>query len=128
MVGDVAHVLEVRRQQGLLQRVLGRRAALVEREVEQPVRVDGVRVERLAEAQVESDLTCELRDMLLHLGDPRPAAVPLCQRGRHRLGPSDGRRGIELEGAVDHVDRMWERRDRLLEAALADEAPGTHDV
>ena len=42
VVGDVAGLGEVRRQQRLLERALERRAALLEGEVQQPVGVDGV--------------------------------------------------------------------------------------
>ena len=131
MVADVLGVLEVRRQQRLLERGLQRGAALGQGEVEQPVRVDRARVHGLEQPEREPLDRGELSELLLHLAHLVLGAAVLA--GQHRGGQLvavlRGAR-VELEGAVDdlHLVGVLELGQRGLETALAHEAPRADDV
>jgi hypothetical protein len=100
-------------------------------EVQQPVRVERVAGAREVEAEVEPLLGGDLRHLLLHRAGLLDARAVLLRQvlGAIALTLSRGG-GVELEAAPRHLDRVavLEGRERGLEAALADVAPGAGDV
>ena len=129
VVGDVARFGEVRRQQRLLYRSLEGRAALLEREVQQPVGVDGVRALGVVQPVDQALLGRHRLHAVDHPGAALGAAAVLAAEAlRDRLGRHRGRAGVELEGAPDDLHLVRELREGGLEAALADVAPGADDV
>src|SRR3954470_9757960 len=127
-VADRLALAEVRAHEPLHGRVA---EPVLRSEVDEAVRVEGVAAARLGEVVGEAVLGGEGGDLglpargLLHrhavlLGEPL---------GRLALG--DGRRlGVELEAVPEDGDvvAVLEPCERCLEAALADVAPGAHDV
>ena len=131
VVGDVAGPGEVRLEQRLLHPALEVVATLGMGEVDQPVRVDGVEVERLGQPVDQPLLGRDGLHAVLHLLRALGRlAVLLRQHHRRALRRLGGRSGVELVGAPVHLHLVGvaELGQRVLDAALADVAPGADDV
>ncbi len=131
VVGHVADLGEVRRQQGLLEPVLHAGASGLQREVEQPVGVHGVGARGLVHPEDQPELG---RDRLHLVDHPtsrlHTAAVLAAEVLVDRLGRVPGGPRVELVGVPDQLDVVGVREvgQGLLEAALPDVAPGADHV
>ena len=131
VVADVGGALEVRREQRLLELALERRAAGLEREVQEPVRVDRVGVHGVEEPHRQALLGGDVDQLLLHLAHLGLGAPVLAGDHAGAQLVAVVRRGrVQLEGAVDDLDvvGVLERGQGRLQAPLADEAPRADDV
>ena len=115
MVGDVAGLDEVRRQQRLLERALEGGAALVVGEVQEPVRVHGADAQRVVVAPDHALLGGDGLDPVDHvLAGAGTAAVLAAEGLGDRLDGHVGGAGVELEGVPDDLHVVG-----VLEAASA---------
>jgi len=128
VVGHVEAVGEVGPQQRLLQRALHLRSLRVERPRKQPVGVEGVGAPHPRPPEVDAEVSPGVGEAGVGRLDPAQVTELPDQVLGERWPVAGGHGGVELEGAVHHLDVEAGLLDGPLEARRAHVAPRARHI